>query len=63
MSVVDINSDGLMDLYIAGAMNLDKENRLYVNQGLNSDGIPVFLKNLQVRMELMIKGIVWVQLL
>ena len=43
VSVVDINSDGLMDLYIAGAMNIDKrENKLYVNQGLNSNGIPVF---------------------
>ena len=43
VSVVDINSDGLMDLYIAGAMNPDnRENRLYVNQGINSNGIPVF---------------------
>ena len=43
VSVIDINSDGLMDLYIAGAMNLDnRENRLYVNQGINSNGIPVF---------------------
>ena len=43
VSVVDINSDGLMDIYIAGAMNPDnRENRLYVNQGINSNGIPVF---------------------
>lgn len=43
VSVVDINTDGLMDLYIAGAMNPDnRENRLYVNQGINSDGVPVF---------------------
>ena len=40
---MDINTDGLMDLYIAGAMNPDnRENRLYVNQGINSDGVPVF---------------------
>ena len=43
VSAVDINSDGLMDLYIAGAMNPDnRENRLYVNKGINSNGIPVF---------------------
>ena len=60
---MDINSDGLMDLYIAGAMNPDnRENRLYVNQGLILMEF-LYLKSLPILMGLMIKAIVWVQLL
>lgn len=45
VTVVDINSDGLMDLYVCAAMkkdSLSRANMLFVNQGLNKDGIPVF---------------------
>ena len=42
-AVVDINSDGWMDIYVSGAMNTNnRKNRLYVNQGLNKDNILVF---------------------
>ena len=42
---VDINNDGLMDIYIckaSGYRNLKGNNLLYVNQGINADGIPTF---------------------
>lgn len=46
ISVIDINNDGWMDLYIAAAILPDsnaRKNVLYVNQGINkSTGIPVF---------------------
>lgn len=44
-AVVDINLDGWMDIYICVAMangNHEKRNMLFVNQGLNKDGIPTF---------------------
>ena len=42
-AVVDINSDGWMDIYVSGVMNTNnRKNRLYVNQGLNKENIPVF---------------------
>ncbi|TDQ33254.1 VCBS repeat-containing protein [Zeaxanthinibacter enoshimensis] len=42
---VDINDDGLQDLYIskvANYLNLEGHNLLYVNQGMDEKGIPVF---------------------
>ena len=45
ISVVDINNDGWMDIYVSVTMDKNPERRrnlLYVNQGLNKDGIPVF---------------------
>ncbi|MDP1844122.1 MAG: VCBS repeat-containing protein, partial [Sediminibacterium sp.] len=46
VSVIDINNDGWMDLYIAAAVLPDsnaRKNVLYVNQGVNkSTGNPVF---------------------
>lgn len=42
---VDINNDGLLDIYIckaSGYRALKGKNLLYVNQGLNKDGIPSF---------------------
>ena len=45
VAIVDINNDGLMDIYSCATMVKDNENRrnlLYVNKGNNSDGIPVF---------------------
>ena len=44
-AVVDINLDGWMDVYICVAMaNGDEERRnmLFVNQGINQDGVPTF---------------------
>jgi hypothetical protein len=45
ISVVDINNDGWQDMYVCASMDKDPEKRknlLYVNQGLNRKGIPVF---------------------
>lgn len=44
---VDINNDGLLDIYIckaAGYRNLKGTNKLYINQGISSEGIPSFLE-------------------
>ncbi|MFC4873304.1 VCBS repeat-containing protein [Negadavirga shengliensis] len=41
--VVDINDDGLPDIYVCAAMNTqNRNNLLFVHQGLNDKGIPVF---------------------
>ncbi|HEY4155866.1 MAG TPA: VCBS repeat-containing protein, partial [Puia sp.] len=45
VSVVDINNDGLMDIYICNTIykdSLRRRNILYVNQGPDKDGIPHF---------------------
>jgi len=45
VSIVDINSDGLLDLYICkiGAyQNIKGKNLLYINQGSTSEDIPTF---------------------
>lgn len=45
VSVVDINNDGWQDIYISATLSGDfgrRENILYINQGLNREGIPYF---------------------
>jgi len=45
VAVVDINNDGNMDMYVCATAKrnpLERINILYVNQGMNKDGIPVF---------------------
>ena len=45
VAVVDINGDGRQDIYVSAARWNDPErrkNELYVNGGLNEEGIPVF---------------------
>src|SRR6266542_5296748 len=45
VSVIDINNDGLMDIYICNTIykdSLRKRNILYVNQGKDKEGIPHF---------------------
>jgi hypothetical protein len=45
VSVVDINNDGLMDIYVCNTIYPDsnrRRNLLYVNQGIDKDGIPHF---------------------
>ena len=43
VTIADVNADGLMDIYIAVAMNDEnRNNRLYIHQGLDTDGIPYF---------------------
>lgn len=43
VAVADVNSDGWMDIYVCAAMLDDKRNNmLFINQGLNENGIPTF---------------------
>ncbi|MDQ6843535.1 MAG: VCBS repeat-containing protein, partial [Bacteroidota bacterium] len=45
VAVVDINNDGWMDMYVCVSMDKNPERRkniLYINQGLDKNGIPVF---------------------
>jgi hypothetical protein len=45
VSVVDINNDGLIDLYVCASMlktGAQRQNLLYVNQGIDKNGVPKF---------------------
>ncbi len=44
-TVVDINNDNLLDIYVSATVSTKPEflaNMMYVNQGINAEGIPVF---------------------
>ncbi|MBZ5856459.1 VCBS repeat-containing protein [Flavihumibacter profundi] len=44
-SVVDINNDGLLDIYVSNSVKPkgeDRKNLLFVNQGISKEGIPDF---------------------
>jgi hypothetical protein len=42
-TICDINNDGLPDIYVCvSGLSTNHENLLFVNQGANKDGIPVF---------------------
>ena len=45
VSVVDVNGDGRLDLYVSNAGNYrgdDRANELFINQGTGADGVPRF---------------------
>lgn len=45
VAVVDVNNDGWQDIYVCTSNHLDPEmrrNQLYINEGLNDAGTPVF---------------------
>lgn len=45
ISVIDINNDGWPDLYVCASNKSEPEerrNKLYINNGINEEGIPVF---------------------
>ena len=45
VSIVDINADGWLDIYVCASFRSDpllRTNLLYINQGLNKEGIPTF---------------------
>lgn len=44
-SVIDINNDGLPDIYVCNSFANDpkkRQNLLYINKGVNKNGVPVF---------------------
>jgi enediyne biosynthesis protein E4 len=44
-TVVDINNDNLLDIYVSATVNTDAKllaNMMYVNQGIDKNGIPTF---------------------
>jgi hypothetical protein len=46
ISVVDINNDGLLDIYVCRVgqyETLHSKNQLLINQGVNKDGVPSFV--------------------
>jgi len=48
VSIVDVNGDGKLDVYVCKAGKPDGENRhneLFINQGNNADGIPTFIES------------------
>lgn len=45
VAVADINADGWMDIYVCATINddsLKRKNSLFINQGFNNNGIPIF---------------------
>ena len=45
VSIIDINNDGLLDIYVCNALSNDsarRQNLLYINTGLDKNGVPVF---------------------
>ncbi len=45
VSIIDINNDGWMDIYVCATMNedsLSRKNMLFINNGLNENGLPTF---------------------
>ena len=48
VSVVDINTDGWLDIYVSGSFLPNapgRKNLLYINQGVNETGIPTFTES------------------
>jgi enediyne biosynthesis protein E4 len=47
VTFVDVDGDGLLDIYVGYAGDVDggrRANELYINQGLNADGVPTFVE-------------------
>lgn len=45
VAIADINNDGWMDIYVCATMHADsasRKNMLFINEGVNENGIPVF---------------------
>jgi enediyne biosynthesis protein E4 len=45
VAVADVNEDGLLDIYVCATIkpdSADRANMLFINQGLDKNGIPVF---------------------
>lgn len=47
VTLADVNGDGRLDIYVCHAGNVDakhRANELYINQGLNTRGVPTFVE-------------------
>src|SRR5207237_7914084 len=47
VTLADVNGDGRLDIYVCHAGNGDarsRANELYINQGLNANGVPTFVE-------------------
>src|SRR5216117_136625 len=47
VTLADVNGDGRLDIYVCHAGNVPgklRANELYINQGLNADGVPTFVE-------------------
>jgi hypothetical protein len=44
VTMADVNADGWLDIYVcyAGVKEMDRSNELFINNGLNEEGIPTF---------------------
>jgi len=45
VTTVDINNDNLLDIYVSkvsGHLHLNESNQLFINQGINAEGLPYF---------------------
>ena len=48
VAIADVNEDGLMDIYVCGAMHeTNRTNKLYIHQGLDSERNPIFKEQAQ----------------
>src|SRR5881398_3157732 len=48
VTLADVNGDGRLDIYVCHAGNVPgklRANELYINQGLNADGVPTFVEH------------------
>lgn len=49
--MVDINADGLLDIYVSNAGNMEGDNHdndLYINKGVDANGTPIFIEEAEV---------------
>src|SRR5919201_5607143 len=47
VTLADVNGDGLLDIYVCHAGKVepkDRANELWINKGLNKDGVPTFVE-------------------
>src|SRR5207247_6964570 len=47
VTLADVNGDGRLDMYVSHAGRGDgrlRANELYINQGVNADGVPTFVE-------------------
>ncbi len=50
VTMADVNADGWMDIYVSVSGKFtDTKNQLYINQGLDDKGLPVFKEEAEVR--------------